>query len=445
MTPLADLLRGTPYVSYSYAYPHKTAYRRLPAPIPLRDVWAAEGCDALFLYLHIPFCEMRCGFCNLFTTANPKGDLAASYLATLRREAQRTAAALGPARFARMAIGGGTPTYLSTEQLHALFDIAEMCLGANPHAIPVSVETSPKTATLERLRALRERGADRISIGVQSFVEAETAVVGRAQRTADVERALDAIRACGFPTLNIDLIYGIPGQTTASWLESLRAALRHAPEELYLYPLYVRPLTGIGRRADLAAGDADWDAQRLDCYRAGRDLLLAEGYTQTSMRMFRAPHAPAQDGPVYCCQEDGMVGLGCGARSYTRGLHYSGEYAVGSAGVRAILGDYIGRPDESFDAAHYGIALSPADQRRRYLIQSVLQADGLEFEAYRRRFAADALDDVPELHDLEYLGLATIAGSRLRLTAAGLERSDTIGPWLYSAGVRTQMEAYELR
>jgi oxygen-independent coproporphyrinogen-3 oxidase len=280
---------------------------------------------------------------------------------------------------------------------------------------------------------------------VQSFVEAETAAVGRPQRAADVERALDAIRACGFPTLNIDLIYGIPGQTVASWLRSLRAALRHAPEELYLYPLYVRPLTGLGRHVDVAAGDAAWDAQRMACYRAGRELLLAEGYVQTSMRMFRAPHAPAQDGPVYCCQEDGMVGLGCGARSYTRELHYSSEYAVGRAGVRAILADYVDRPDESFDEAHYGIRLSSADQRRRFLIQSILQTDGLDLDAYRRRFGNDALDDMPDLRDLDQQGLATITAERLWLTNAGLERSDTIGPWLYSTSVRTLMEAYELR
>ncbi|HEY3227580.1 MAG TPA: STM4012 family radical SAM protein [Roseiflexaceae bacterium] len=445
MTRLTELLRGTPYVSYSYAYPHKTAYRQLRGPVPLRELWAAERRDALFLYLHIPFCEMRCGFCNLFTTANPKGNLPAAYLATLRREAQRTAEAIGPARFARLAIGGGTPTYLSAGQLHALFDIAETSLGADPHAIPVSVETSPQTATPDRLRALYKRGADRISIGVQSFVAAETAAVGRALRPADVDRALDAIRACGFPTLNIDLIYGIPGQTARSWLGSLRAALRHAPEEIYLYPLYVRPLTGLGRHGAVVADDAAWDAQRLACYRAGRELLLREGYTQTSMRMFRAPHAPAQDGPVYCCQEDGMVGLGCGARSYTRGLHYSSEYAVSRTGVRAILADYIGRRDESFDAAHYGIALSPEDQRRRFLIQSILQADGLHLEAYRRRFGTDALDDVPDLLDLEQCGLATITGDQLRLTNAGLERSDTVGPWLYTASVRTLMEAYELR
>jgi oxygen-independent coproporphyrinogen-3 oxidase len=440
---LANLLCGTPYLAYSYAYPHKTAYRRLPAPVPLRDLWADQRRDALFLYLHIPFCEMRCGFCNLFTTANPQGDLPAAYLETLRRQAQRTAQALGPARFARLAIGGGTPTYLDAGGLHALFDIAE-ALGADPRAIPVSVETSPTTATPERLRLLHERGADRISIGVQSFIEDEAHAAGRPQRTSDVEQALDTIRAHGFPTLNIDLIYGIPGQTPASWLQSLYAALRYTPEELYLYPLYVRPLTGLGRHGD-ATSDSDWDAQRLACYRAGRELLLAEGYTQTSMRMFRASHAPAQEGPVYCCQEDGMVGLGCGARSYTQALHYSSEYAVGRAGVRAILADYIDRTDDAFDAAHYGVALGPEEQRRRFLIQSILQADGLDFDAYQRRFATDALDDAPDLLDLERSGLATIGAGRLRLTEAGLERSDAIGPWLYTASVQTLMEAYELR
>jgi oxygen-independent coproporphyrinogen-3 oxidase len=295
------------------------------------------------------------------------------------------------------------------------------------------------------MRMLRERGADRVSIGVQSFLEHESEAAGRAQRTADVERALDTIRACGFPTLNIDLIYGIPGQTVASWLDSLRAALRYAPEELYLYPLYVRPLTGLDRRADTGSNDGAWDAQRLACYRAGRELLLSSGYAQTSMRMFRSAHAPAQEGPVYCCQEDGMVGLGCGARSYTRELHYSSEYAVGGAGVRAILADYIARPDQSFDAAHYGIALTAEDQRRRFLIQSILQVDGLDLAAYQRRFGTSALDDLPELAELEQFGLAAITDARIVLTDGGLERSDTIGPWLYTAGVQTLMEAYELR
>ncbi len=335
MMPLEQMLHETPYAAYTYSYPHKTAYRMLDPPVRLRDLWAAERRDALFLYLHVPFCEMRCGFCNLFTTANPKVDFEVAYLQTLQRQATRVREALGPAAFARMAIGGGTPTYLDPAGLHLLFDIAERILGANPTRIPVSVETSPGTADVEKLQVLRERGADRISIGVQSFVDAEVAAVGRAQKRQVVEQALDRIREAGFPTLNIDLMYGLPGQTVKSWLASLRTALQFAPEELYLYPLYVRPLTGMGRQGKT------WDDIRLACYRAGRALLLDAGYTQVSMRMFRASHAPAQDGPVYCCQEDGMVGLGCGARSYTRGLHYSSEYAVGASGVRAILRDYV--------------------------------------------------------------------------------------------------------
>ena len=110
MTNLMRMLEQSPYRSYVYAYPHKTAYRLLDQPVPLSAAWAEERRDALFLYMHIPFCEMRCGFCNLFTTVNPKGDMEALYLETLERQARRVQAALGLASFARLAIGGGRST-----------------------------------------------------------------------------------------------------------------------------------------------------------------------------------------------------------------------------------------------------------------------------------------------------------------------------------------------
>src|ERR1700677_239177 len=95
MTRLEQMLQGSPYQGYAYAYPHKTAYRRLPEAVPLRAVWARERRDSLFLYLHVPFCEMRCGFCNLFTQAKPKEGLADKYLAALRREAEQIRHELG--------------------------------------------------------------------------------------------------------------------------------------------------------------------------------------------------------------------------------------------------------------------------------------------------------------------------------------------------------------
>ena len=181
MTNIAQNFQQFPYVSYAYSYPHKTAYRRFNDPVPLKEAWATEATDALFLYLHVPFCEMRCGFCNLFTTANPREDAVTAYIDAIGRQAREVSSSLGKASFARMAIGGGTPTFLSPRELERLFDIAEQNFDCCLRDIPVSCETSPLTADEPRLRLLRERGIDRISIGVQSFVEVEAGAVGRSQ------------------------------------------------------------------------------------------------------------------------------------------------------------------------------------------------------------------------------------------------------------------------
>ncbi|GAA2370916.1 STM4012 family radical SAM protein [Dactylosporangium salmoneum] len=434
---------GPPYQGYLYAYPHKTAYRPLDPRPRLADVWAGEDTGALFLYTHVPFCEMRCGFCNLFTRANPPEGHATAYLAQLRRQARQVAEALPRARFARAAIGGGTPTYLTAAELTELFDLLQEAAGLT--RVPTSVETSPATATPDRLAVLMERGATRISIGVQSFLDAEARAAGRPQRRAEVERALGAIRAAGRAELNIDLIYGIPGQTRRTWDESLTAALAWAPEELYLYPLYVRPLTGLGRRADPAGSDPagsdpDWDAQRLALYRHAAARLAAEGYEQLSMRQFRRAGAPV-DGPQYCCQDDGMVGLGCGARSYTSALHYSFDYAVGVRPVRAIIEDYLARPEDDFAFAEVGFALDGAEQRRRWLLKSLLRAEGLDAGRYAARFGTGVDEDFPALARLRDAGY--VDGHRL--TAEGLAHSDAIGPWLISAGVRAAMAGHVTR
>lgn len=423
----------SPYQHYVYAYPHKTAYRPLSPRPRLRDVWAEEDRSALFLYLHIPFCEMRCGFCNLFTRTGASEELTGVYLDALERQCARVADALGDATFATAAFGGGTPTYLTASELERLCDISSRLAGLG--AIPFGVETSPATATSDRLVLLRERGTTRVSIGVQSFLDDEARAAGRPQKRAAVESALERIRAVGFPTLNIDLIYGIGGQTPATWLHSLDAALAWRPEEMYLYPLYVRPLTGLGRR------ELDWDDQRIELYRLGRDHLRSNGYEQVSMRMFRLPGGDGGSGTEYCCQTDGMVGLGCGARSYTSALHYSFEYAVGATNVRAIIDDYVQETD--FDSARVGFTLNDLERRRRHLIQSLLQAQGLDRAAYRERFHTDPTADF-DLTIFSERGWLEHGPNTIRLSPEGLAHSDAIGPALFSTDVHTLMTGYTL-
>jgi oxygen-independent coproporphyrinogen-3 oxidase len=432
---LHPALLGGPYQGYVYAYPHKTAYRRLDPPQPLREIWAAEPVSSLFLYIHVPFCTMRCGFCNLFTTPNPTAGLVPLYLDALRRQATIVRAILPQPRFARFAIGGGTPTFLNDEELSALFDIAEQILGVDLRAVPSCIEASPDTLTASKVALLKARGVSRVSLGIQSFVESEAAASGRPQSRQQVDAALALLAAADFPTVNLDLIYGLPGQTVQTWLYSVRQALEFAPQELYLYPLYVRPLTGLGRVRQ------EGDDIRLTCYRAGRELLLAAGYEQVSMRMFQRPGA-ASAGPVYCCQEDGMVGLGCGARSYTRALHYALDYAVSPKAIKAILADYLSRNDTDFAAADFGFALDAGEQRRRYLLQSILNVEGLDASRYTARFGSDPAGDFPDLCTFADLGLLEQQGDHWRPTAAGLEWSDALGPWFFSDRVRALMAEY---
>lgn len=440
MTDIREQVReGGLFQGYAYGYPHKMAYRALSPAVPLRQAWAEEPKDALFLYAHVPFCSVRCGFCNLFTVTGPGAakNRVTRYLDALERQVEAAHAALGPeGRVARIAIGGGTPTFLTTGELERLFDLLGSFQRTNAD-VPMAVEMSPESVDDEKLAFLRERGVTRASVGVQSFVERDTRALGRPQKAADVERALVAMRGAGFPVRNIDLIYGVEGQTWEDWHASLQAALRHEPEEIFLYPLYVRPLTGLGRK-DKRPTDA-----REELYRRGRDFLLSKGYTQISMRLFRSPAHPGECDVHYCCQEDGMMGLGAGARSYTRSLHYSTEWAVGRNSVQEILDYYSTKSDHSL--ATYGARLDLDDQKRRYVIKSILRASGMDLGAYREMFQSAALDDFPQLHLLIEAGAALLTETHLLPTLLGLEWSDVIGPWLYSVQVKEAIAAFELR
>jgi oxygen-independent coproporphyrinogen-3 oxidase len=441
---VAGLLEGSPFIGYGYAYPHKTAYRSLPKPRSLAEIWAGEDREQLFLYVHVPFCGVRCGFCNLFTQKHPPAELPGRWLETLTTQIDAVAEAIPDARFTRWAIGGGTPTLLEPDQLERIFVELERRwpIGTDGFAsLPGSVETSPETCTDERLAVLEARGTERISIGIQSFFADELRALGRPQAVELGEAALDRIRKRRFATLNIDLIYGIAGQTPASFVAAIDRALAWAPEQLYLYPLYQRPLTGLGRHG------RSWDDQRLACLRAGRDHLRTVGYEQVSMRMFRKPGARggAEQGPSYCCQADGMIGLGVGARSYTRTLHYSDDWAVGSAGIREIVGSWIDRSRAELGEARYGIELDGAEQRRRWLIQSLLQTAGLSVPEYRARFGTEARADFVELDDLLAHELLEDSGDSLIPTDRGLEWADAIAPWLYSESVRAASRDFELR
>lgn len=446
------------YQHYVYSYPHKTAYRQLQTPIPLSEVWEGERLQNLFLYLHVPFCEFRCGFCNLFTRAVPPAELPDLYLRQLRREAQCLRDQLPDMEFDQIAIGGGTPTYLNLAQLGQLFEVVDL-MAPTLEQRPFGIECSPSTLDQSKLDFLIERGVERVSMGLQSFSKRLCNAMGRPQEVEVAHATLRMLKRSKLPRLNVDLIYGVDGQSPDDFVESIQSLLEYIPEEIFLYPLYIRPLTGLGNLHQRKV-QSNWDFRRLECYRAGRDYLLANGYHQKSMRMFsRNPNETSNDHSIagtnicsatnnrlksgYQCQVDGMVGLGCGARSYTSQLHYSLEYAVGRTAVHAIIDDYIARDEATLRTANYGFELSPDEQMRRFVLMSLLQKEGLPTQQFSARFGHSIFEQFPELDWLIDNDLAQWDGELISLTDTGLERSDQIGPFLFSPEVLLRMGEYQ--
>ena len=431
-----DSLRSEPYRSYLYSYPHKTSYRKLETKLPLSELWDREPADTFFLYMHIPFCGARCGFCNLFTLPDKRADVHAEYVDALERQAAQWAPFIQNKPVARFAIGGGTPTLLEPVQLDRLFHIAQDVIGVDPGQASISVETSPETVTAERLTILKDRRVDRVSMGIQSFIASEADAIYRPQKPQEVERALEQLKRYQFPILNLDLIYGLPGQTLDSWLYSVDKALSYVPEEIFIYPLYTREHTIVKPEHIKQSGED----QRVRFYKAAREYLLSHGYTQYSMRRFAKAEAGSGKTLLpYGCQEEGMIGLGCGARSYTRSVHYSSRYSVGRSATASIIADYVAAAD--YTHADYGIVLSKDDQRRRFILKALLHAEGLALSSYTERFTASALADYPELNLLVHTELAVIEHEVLRLTGEGLTYSDAIGDWFISPHIRGLMES----
>ncbi|WP_028546457.1 STM4012 family radical SAM protein [Paenibacillus taiwanensis] len=431
-----DNLTSEPYRSYLYAYPHKTSYRELENKLPLSELWSQEAAETLFLYMHIPFCGARCGFCNLFTLPDKRVNVHTQYVDALERQAEQWAGIMPNKPIARFAIGGGTPTLLEPVQLDRLFHIAQQIMGMDPAQASISVETSPDTITTERLDILKSRQVDRVSMGIQSFVEFEADAIYRPQKPQEVESALKQLKLYSYPILNLDLIYGLPGQTLESWLYSLDKALSYEPEELFIYPLYTREHTIVKPEQIRQSGED----QRLTLYRAARERLLMRGYTQYSMRRFaKADAMSAKSLLPYGCQEEGMIGLGCGARSYTKTVHYSSRYSVGRAATASIIADYVASSD--YTHADYGIVLSADDQQRRFILKALLHTEGLALSSYVERFTTSAFADYPELNLLVHTELAVIEEEVLRLTEEGLMYSDSIGDWFISPAIRERMES----
>ena len=414
------------YVSYMYSYPHKTAYRTLTPPVSLSPyLERLEGREAS-LYFHIPFCAHKCGYCNLFSQQCCDAERISLYLHTMRRQAEQLSVAAQGLKFTSFAVGGGTPLILDEGQLEELFCLAEL-FGVHPSRVFTSVETSPEYTQKSVLRQLRARGVERLSMGVQSFNETELKKLKRRPGLGTVVGALENIVEAGFPQFNLDLIYGIEGQTVESFMRSLNTALTYRPNELFIYPLYVRPGTRIDVRSTDDIGYA--------IYKSARELLVGQGFVQTSMRRFVRRETTETE---FSCGDEVMLSCGAGGRSYLGNLHYATPYAVRQQAIADEIEHYIRTTD--FMTAANGFLLSTEEMQIRFIIKNLMYYRGVDLAEYEKRFGEKP--DRNLFRELTDRGWIEETGRIVRLTEEGMAYSDYIGQAFISPVVRKLMSEY---
>lgn len=350
------------------------------------------------LYIHIPFCLRKCLYCDFSSVAGAE-ELYAPYTAALCREIAGKGGVLSAATVDTVYIGGGTPTVLPNE---CLTEIGR-CLRANlkvPAAAEFSVEANPGTLDDSKLAALKAVGANRISIGVQAFDDGVLAAAGRIHSAVQAGEAVAAAAAAGFSRVSIDLMYGLPGQTPASFRSGLERAVTMPVEHLSVYGLKVEEATPFGRQA--AAGRLilpDEDDED-EMYELTNEFLPAMGFGRYEISNYARPGAQCRHNLKYWRYEP-YIGVGVAAHSFWQGERFANT---------ANIGDYIDRLAAGESPVIARERPAPAVAMAEYAFLALRTATGVSFRDFAARFGIE----FPRLYEAVIAGLV-----RKGLIAAG--------------------------
>lgn len=326
-----------------------------PAPRDGALPVTVDPATAFGVYLHVPFCRVRCGYCdfNTYTSSELRGARQDEYADTLLHEVRLAATVLEDAGAVRPAetvfFGGGTPTLLPPGDLARMLDGVRDAFGIAPGA-EITVEANPDTVTDAVAHELARAGVTRLSIGMQSAVAHVLAVLDRTHRPENVATAVRAARAAGLQ-VSLDLIYGAPGESLDDWRSSLEAAIALRPDHISAYALIVEDGTKLARqiaRGEVASPDDDLEA---DMYELADRLLEEAGYSWYEVSNWaRAREYRSRHNLAYWRGSD-WWGFGPGAHSHIGGVRFWNVKHPAAYAQRLAMGESPAAGRERPDAA----------------------------------------------------------------------------------------------
>lgn len=376
------------------------------------------------LYLHIPFCVRKCLYCDFYSLPTGHGKLPQRldeatrtdndpFLAALAREMDSLPEGFAPET---VFLGGGTPTELSDRDFAALFALLHRRVDLG-RVTEWSCESNPGTLTREKVRIMMDAGVNRVSLGVQSFDPKTLEFLGRIHSADEAAEGFALLRACGMRNINLDLMYGVPGQSRDAVAGSLRRLVELGPEHAACYCLIFEdgtPLTDLKQRGFVKEVEDD---EELEQYQLVRDAFGAAGYAHYEISNFAKPGFECRHNLLYWSGGE-YIGLGPSAHSHWRGVRW---------GNLRDLAQYCRRLEEGGSVRAFEERLDPEAKARETLVMSLRRLGGVGREEFR---AATGFDYAELCRDaLPWLcreGLLCDADGRLRLTPRGLFVSDGV-------------------
>jgi len=412
---------GPRYTSYPAAPHFKTTVRNEDYAARLKQLDAAVR---VALYVHIPFCAHRCKYCGCSVIPTRKRDISETYLDSVATELRLVGALLAStAPIDSLHLGGGTPTYLRSSELEALFTSIRQSFSLDG-AREISVELDPRVTSQAQLEVLRDAGANRVSLGVQDTSPVVQNAIGRYQNWEQTRGCFEACRETGFEHINVDLVYGLPHQTQERWERTLADVLSLRPERLaifaYAHVPWVRPNQKAIDPASLPGAEG-----RLHLILQAHEELTSRGYVQIGLDHYALPgddleraqvagtlgrnfmgYTPAKDTPV--------LGFGLSA---------IGDLEEGYFQNEKKLSRYSARLERQELPVERGWLCSSEDRLRRLVIHEILCNLGVDYSEFERRFGVPFLEcfgpEQKQLLRLEDDGLVELATGWLRVTSLG--------------------------
>ena len=367
------------------------------------------------LYIHIPFCERKCGYCDFYSITHL--ELVDAFVDALIQEIQLRGRWGADYRFQTVFLGGGTPSLLSPEQLQRI-------LGGLREHFPIlrdaeiTIEANPGTLSREKLRAYRQLGINRLSLGAQSLHAAELRFLGRRHTAEEVMHNVSLAREAGFENINLDLMTAFPGQTLDSFRHTLEQAVQLHPAHLSCYTLIFEPGTPFYHRMQTGELLPVPEEKEVQFYQEARRFLEERGYRQYEISNFARDKA-------YICRHNCIywnyhpyLGLGPSAHSFDGKQRWANIRSVSS---------YIQHLKAGRLPVDFQESLTPQQQMFEYIYLHLRLRNGLDLAAFRQRFGVDLTSRYRDtIHRLLSEGLIEPPNGHLKLTDKGWLLADTI-------------------